>query len=124
MVEAQLEQQKKKLVKVGIMAEEEILIDSTQANYVAQVLGKYGPWKLGWAYFTEERLIIVTGFFSENIFIPYVKIRELEKCSQGLLPTGIVINHENVQTGELESLKLSLIKRDKWMELMREKAGL
>lgn len=122
MIEAQLEQQKKKLVKAGIMEQEEILIDSTQANYVDQVLGKFGPWKLGWAYFTEERLIIVT--VSENIFIPYVKIRELEKCSQGLLPTGIVITYENVQTGELECLKISLMKRDQWMELMREKAGL
>ena len=124
MIEAQLEQQKKKLVKAGIIEQEEILIDSTQANYVERVLGKFGPWKQGWAYFTEERLIIVTGFFSENIYIPYVKICELTKCSQGILPTGIVITHENVQTGELESLKISLMKRDQLMELMREKAGL
>ena len=52
MNEARLEKQKAKLVELGVMQQEDTLIDFLQANYVEQLIGKFGQWKQGWAYFT------------------------------------------------------------------------
>ena len=56
-----LEKQQKKLVEAGIMAPSDTLIDYLQASYVERLPGKMGGWKQGWVYFTEEKLIIMTG---------------------------------------------------------------
>lgn len=124
MGDAKLEKQKKNLVEAGLMTPEENLIDFLQANYVEQIIGKFGEWKKGWAYFTEEKLIVVTGLLDGNIIIPYKNIRELEKCSQGLFPIGITITHEDMETGKTSKNKISLMKRDKWLEFLANKSGI
>ena len=59
MKETKLEKQKKNLVELGVMEETDNLIDFLQASYVERLIGKWGQWKKGWAYFTEERLIVL-----------------------------------------------------------------
>ncbi len=120
---AKLEKQKKNLVEAGLMTEEDTLIDYLQANYFDRILGKIGEWKKGWAYFTEEKLIVVTGLLSDNIVIPYKDIRGLGKCSQGLFPMGIKITHENAEGGKTVTDRISVMKRDKWLELLSGKSG-
>ena len=70
MNDAKLEKQKAKLVEAKLMDEQDTLIDFLQASYVERLIGKMGKWKQGWAYFTEERLIIVTGLLNADIVIP------------------------------------------------------
>lgn len=120
--QAKLEKQKKLLVEAGVMEETDSLVDYLQANYVERLIGKVGTWKQGWAYFTEERLIVLTGVLDNNIIIPYRNIKEIGKCSQGLFPMGIVITYEDGKTGEIVSDKVSMTKRDKWIQFMEEKA--
>lgn len=117
------EKQKKNLVEMGVMDPEDSLIDFLQASYVERLVGKIGKWKQGWAYFTEERLIVLTGLLDQNIVIPYKNIRGLGKCSQGLFPMGIVITHEDEKTGETVTDKISVMKREKWLGLLSEKSG-
>ena len=101
MKETKLDKQKKNLVKLGVMEESDTLIDFLQANYIERLIGKLGQWKKGWAYFTEERLIVTTGLLEENIVIPYKNIQKLEKCSQTFMPIGIAITYENKESGEI-----------------------
>lgn len=120
MKETKLEKQKKNLIKIGVMEETDTLIDFFQANYVEHLVGKWGKWRKGWAYFTEERLIVITGVLEENIVIPYQNIQALEKCSQGIVPIGISITYENM-AGEVMTDKVSMMKREKWMSFMAER---
>ncbi len=121
MKESKLEKQKANLVKLGVMEEADTLIDFFQASYVEHLIGKWGKWKSGWAYFTEERLIVITGVLEENIVIPYKNIQSLEKCSQGIAPIGIVITYENMESGKVVTDKVSMMKRDRWMAFMAER---
>lgn len=123
MTEAKLEKQKKKLVELGVMQQEDTLINFLQANYVEQLIGKFGQWKQGWAYFTQQRLIIITGLMDDNIVIPYESIRNLEKSNQGLFPMGINITYEN-ESGTSVTAKISISKRNKWIEFLQEKSHL
>lgn len=120
---SKLEKQQKNLVEMGVMEPEDTLIDFLQASYVARLVGQIGKWKQGWAYFTEKRLIVTTGLLDNNIVIPYENIRALGKCSQSLMPIGIVITYEDIKTGETVTDKVSMMKREKWLKLMSEKSG-
>lgn len=64
MNEAKLEKQKQNLVELGVMDPSDTLVDYLQASYVERLVGKMGAWKQGWAYFTEERLIVLTGLLA------------------------------------------------------------
>lgn len=116
-----IEKQQAKLMEIGLMEEDDTLVDFLQASFVERLVGKMGKWKQGWAYFTEKKLIVLTGILNSDIVIPYEKIRELGKCNQGFVPMGIVITYEN---GELIEDKVSMMKRDKWIHFMAEKAGI
>lgn len=120
MKETKLEKQKKNLVKGGLMDESDTLVDFLQASYLERLIGKWGQWKKGWAYFTEERLIVTTGLLEENLVIPYRNIQSMEKCSQGIIPIGIAITYENLK-GEVVTDKLSMMKREHWMSFMAER---
>ena len=123
MTEARLEKQKKKLVELGVMQQDDTLINFLQANYVEQLIGKFGQWRQGWAYFTEQRLIIITGLLEDNVVIPYESIRNLEKSNHGLFPMGITITYEN-ENGKSVTAKISISKRNKWIEFLQEKSHL
>ena len=124
MNEAKLEKQKQNLVELGVMDPSDTLVDYLQASYVERLAGKMGPWKQGGAYFTEERLIVLTGLLADNIVVPYRNIRELGKCSQLLVPISITITYEEMETGKLVTDKISMMKRDKWIDFMAQKAGI
>lgn len=121
MKETKLEKQKKNLVKGGLMDESDTLVDFLQASYLERLIGKWGQWKKGWAYFTEERLIVTTGLLEENLVIPYRNIQSMEKCSQGIIPIGIAITYENLK-GEVVTDKISMMKREHWMSFMAERS--
>ena len=84
MNDAKLEKQKAKLVEAKLMDEQDTLIDFLQASYVERLIGKMGKWKQGWAYFTEERLIIVTGLLNADIVIPYKILKNWKNAHRAL----------------------------------------
>lgn len=121
---AKVEKQKKKLVELGVIDLEDTLVDFVQASYVERRAGTLEKWKQGWAYFTEDRLIIFTGLLEENIIIPYKNISKLQKCSQSFLPIGIIITHRGLKSSKKVTDKISMMKRDKWLDFMAERAGI
>lgn len=124
MSEKRKEKLKKNLVKTGLMAQEDTLLEYLQANYVERLVGRMGQWKQGWVYFTQERFICPTGILDEDIVIPYKDIIRIDKCSQGIFPIGITITYKNPDTGELMSDSFSMMKREKWIRFLAEKAGI
>lgn len=123
MNEGKIEKQQKKLIELGVMEPDDRLIDFLQTSYVERLMGGLGTWKQGWGYFTERRLIVLTGFTSQNLIIPYKNIHELSKCSQSLIPIGIRITYEDITSGKLVTDKISLMKRSKWLDFLTEKSG-
>lgn len=124
MKESKIEKQQEKLLELDVMEKGDTLIDFFQASYVQRLIGKFGSWKQGWAYFTERRLIVFTGLLDDNLIIPYDRIQGLGKCTQSLLPIGIEITYEHLETGKTVSDKISMMKRDKWLKFLSEKAGI
>lgn len=123
MNDKKLEKQKKNLITAGLMSSEETLIAYVQASYVDKLIGKIGQWKQGWAYFTDQKLIVPTGVLDENIVIPYQMIRGISKCNQGIFPMGIAITHDDLKTGGTIEDRISLSKRQKWIDFLSEKSG-
>lgn len=68
-------------------------------------------------------MICTTGILDENIVIPYRTIRNLETCSQGFIPMGIVVTHQKEENGELVENRFSVTNRKKWLEFLKEKSG-
>ena len=124
MKESKIEKQQRKLLELDVMEKGDTLIDFFQASYVERLIGKFGSWKPRWAYFTEKRLIVFTGLLEDNLIISYDRIRGLKKCSQSLLPIGIEITYEHLETGKIISDKISMMKRDKWLKFLTEKTGI
>ncbi len=123
MSDKKLEKQKKKLVEAGLMASDDVLIDFFQVSYIDRLIGQIGKWKPGWAYFTEEKLIIITGLLNRNMVIPYKSISALKKCSQFLIPIGISITYEDAEKGKTVTERISMMKRNKWLEVLANKSG-
>ena len=65
----------------------------------------------------------MTGVLNENIIIPYNNIRELGKCSQTLIPIGMKITYEDTKTGKIVTDKISMMKRNHWLDFIAKKAG-
>lgn len=116
------EKQKKNLVELGLMDPDDTLVDFFYANYLEKLAFKIGSWERCWLYFTEQRLICMTGILESNIVIPYRNIQKIEKCSQGLFPMGIAVTYRNPETGEAVLDKFSMTKRKKWIEFLSEKS--
>ncbi len=130
-----LERQQNYLIKTKLMEPRDTLVDFWQAGYVERLPGETGgssgtgraggqlKWKKGWAYFTERRLFVVTDTLTDDIIIPYSDIRKLGKCSQGLVPIGIVITYEEPGSKRLLTDRVSVPKRDRWLGFLAEKSG-
>ena len=86
MKESKIEKQQRKLLELDVMEKGDTLIDFFQASYVERLIGKFGSWKQGWAYFTERRLIVFTGLLEDNLIIPYDRIRDLENAPRACCP--------------------------------------
>lgn len=123
MRESKIAKQQDKLLELGVMEKGDTLIDFFQASYVERLIGKFGSWKQGWAYFTGRRLIVFTGLLEDNLIIPYDRIRGLGRCSQSLLPIGIEITYEHPESKKMVSDRISMMKRDKWLKFLSEKSG-
>lgn len=124
MNEKKREKQEKNLLELGLMETGDKLVDFFQTSYVDKVLPGFGQWKQGWGYFTEERFICMTGFLTDNIVVPYGSIKKLEKCSQFFFPMGIAITYDDPVKGKEVKCKVSMMKRDKWIDFMSKKAKL
>ena len=72
---AKLQAQKNTLVKKQLMDESDNLLDYTQGNTKEKLLGKWGQWRPGWIYFTEQKIICFWGVLG-YLEIPYMGVSQ------------------------------------------------
>lgn len=116
-----LQTQKDKLVKNKFMDESDNLLDYTQGNTRERLLGKWGQWKQGWIYFTEQKIICFYGI-GGSLEIPYNSISAIGKCTQMFLPFGISITYTD-EKGKVVEDKISVQKRNERIKLISERSG-
>ncbi len=115
------QKQKDKLVKNKFMDENDNLLDYTQGNTRERLVGKWGQWKQGWIYFTEQKIICFYGI-AGSLEIPYSSITAIGKCTQMFLPLGIKITYTN-ERGKVVEDRISVQKRNQRMNLISERSG-
>lgn len=77
----------------------------------------------GYYYFTKKSIVFIGGALgSTKWVIPYESIKELKKCTIALfMPTGIKIEYYDETKSKLKKYKMSILKRDKWFEFIKDK---
>lgn len=117
--------QKENLVQLGLMDERDNVVDFFYITYAQRtMLKRLRTWERGWIYFTEEKIICMTGFLNENIIIPYENIEEIEKYSYLLCPIGIDITHTDPETNETKWESFQIWKRKEWLAFLERKTGI
>lgn len=122
--EKQREKWNKALVELKLMDEQDEVEDWVQANWLEITLKVFGSWQKGNLIFTKERLIFTTAFAVSNFSIKYEDIREINKCSVGLFPMGMIVSVYDSESDSIKKYKCSLSKRNVWMEYLSKKAKL
>jgi len=77
----------------------------------------------GYYYFTSKAICFIGGFAGSTKWsIKYECIKSIKKCNVGLfLPYGIKIEAYDENKNKLVKYKLSLLKRNKWIEYIENK---
>lgn len=118
LTELQKDEWSKKLLELGLLGPQEIIEEHTNGDYwfyTSQARGNF--------FFTQEKIIFVSGWGFEQIAIPYRNIRSVKKCTVGLFfPTGIKVTALN-EIGKLQVYKLSVLNRKYWIEYLTAKSG-
>ena len=86
--------------------------------FYSQVRGEY--------YFTADKIMFAGGFAgSTNWAVKFKDIKKIEKCSVGLfMPFGVRMHFYDEKKDKVRSYKLSLLKRETWIDYLTQKAGL
>ncbi len=106
------------LRELELLTDGETIEDHTAGDlwsWTGQTRGNY--------FFTKDKLIFVSGFGFENLVIKYNDIKAIKKCFVGpLIPTGIKVTALN-EKGKEKKHKLSVMKRNNWIQLLETKSG-
>lgn len=80
----------------------------------------------GYYYYTKKKLIFIGGALGSTQFIiPYEIIKNISKCNVAIfMPTGIKLEVFDEQKGKLKKYKMSVLKRDKWIEYIKNKTNI
>lgn len=109
------------LKDLKLIDEDDTILEHVAGDYwKAELLGK--TQKRGNIFFTNQKLIFVSGFGLDNLAIPYSSINSIEKCNISLfLKTGIKVNVS--EDDNVKSYILSVMKRDNWIEFLNSKCN-
>lgn len=118
LTEVQMNEWPQKLREINLLGPQEIIEEHTQGDYwfyTSQARGNF--------FFTQEKIIFVSGWGFDQIAIPYQNIRSMKKCTVGLFfPTGIKITAIN-EKGKSQVYKISVLNRKYWIEYLTAKTG-
>ena len=123
MTEAKQEKYKKQLLKGNNINERETVLDVVNTSYVKKSALGIGKWTQGFAYYTDEQLVIPTDLGLGCINVPYKNIKSIGKCTQFFMPMGIVVTYQDDRENTVVELKISTQKRAKYIEFLEEKSG-
>ena len=77
----------------------------------------------GFYYFTKKAIVFIGGALGNTQFVvKYENIKEIKKSNVSLfIPTAITITAFNKKKNKNKKYKLSLLKRDRWIEFIKQK---
>lgn len=118
MSENKLKEIEEGLKKLNLMDESDIIEKDVAGDYWRinkQIRGHY--------YFTNERVVFMSGWGLESFSFKYADIKEIKKSNISLfMPFGVTVTVDD-NSGKMKKYKLSLMKRDQWIELLTNKSG-
>lgn len=119
--EAKVKELEQWLLESELMDDGDYLEDTVKGDYyppfTGQVRGNY--------YFTNQRIVFFSGILGTSTFsIKYSDIKAIKKSFVGpFLPFGVTITAKDEKKGKDKKYKLSLLGRNKWLELFSSKSG-
>lgn len=114
----------KLLKELNCIGEDETIVEHIKGDYWKkemlgrnQVRGNY--------FFTEKHLVFCSGFGVCKVVMPYSEIKDIKTCMISMfIPTGIDVTGLDKETGKEGTYRFSVMKRDKWISFIKEKANL
>lgn len=121
--EKQIKEWKNTLEELKLIDKDDEIVENVYGDYW-KVEFHMKTQKKGNVFFTNEKFVFVSGFGLDNLAIKYSDIKSIDKCNISLfLPTGIKITATDPDNGKDKSYIISVMKRDKWIELLNSKCG-
>lgn len=119
------QKQKKKLITMGLIDERDNVVDFFNVTYAQSTISKrLRTWEKGWIYFTEEKIICLTGLLNDNIIIPYHRIQTMETFSYLLMPLGLDIKHISADGQQVLFDSFLIWKRKQLVDFLEKKSGI
>lgn len=92
-----------------------------------QVVGSYmdlfGTYSVN-IYFTNKKLVAISGLGAVYVVLPYTSIMAIEKFRYFLCPTGVTIVAPDSKKGEASNYNFIIWGRQKYLDLLERKTGL
>ncbi|MBP3702866.1 MAG: hypothetical protein J6I65_03665 [Lachnospiraceae bacterium] len=108
------------LKELNLMEANDTVEDAVMANNREMM-----SWYKGNLIFTKERIVFYSGALGTSTFsIKYSDIRTIGKCMvSGFVPMGIKLEVFDPEKNKEVNHRISVSKRNKWIELLTSKSG-
>jgi len=117
-----IEEIEKNLKDNKLMDKDDSVIIVEKGDYWEKVLF-FNMQTRGFYYFTNKAIVFIGGALGNTQFkVKYKNIKEIKKCNVAFfIPTAIKLTVFNEKKNKNKKYKLSLLKRDKWINFIEQK---
>lgn len=119
MNEKQRQEWENTLRKLQLLEDSDSIQEQVMANWCKVFMSQ----TKGNCFFTNEKFIFVSSLGFDHFVIRYNDIKEIGKCRVGVMPMGMYVVAEDTEKAKQKKYKISVMKRDHWLALLSEKAG-
>lgn len=111
----------KNLKEGKLIDEDDSIIEVEKGDYWEKFLF-FNMQTRGYYYFTKKSIIFIGGALGNTQFVVnYKNIKEIKKCNVAFfIPTAIKLTVYDEKKNKNKKYKLSLLKRDKWINFIEE----
>lgn len=111
----------KNLKEGKLIDEDDSIIEVEKGDYWEKFIF-FNMQTRGYYYFTKKSIIFIGGALGNTQFVVnYKNIKEIKKCNVAFfIPTAIKITVYDEKKNKNKKYKLSLLKRDKWINFIEE----
>lgn len=111
----------KNLKEGKLIDEDDSIIEVEKGDYWEKFIF-FNMQTRGYYYFTKKSIIFIGGSLGNTQFVVnYKNIKEIKKCNVAFfIPTAIKLTVYDEKKNKNKKYKLSLLKRDKWINFIEE----
>lgn len=111
----------KNLKEGKLIDEDDSIIEVEKGDYWEKFLF-FNMQTRGFYYFTKKAIVFIGGALGNTQFVVnYKNIKEIKKCNVAFfIPTAIKLTVYDEKKNKNKKYKLSLLKRDKWINFIEE----